>query len=623
MLTNKIALIQVWFGKLPDYFEYHFQTCLTQKIDFYFFTDQQIDQKFHGHNVKFIKLTQVEYECKLFDRTGKHLTLPTVYKINDTKPAFPDIFQEYVKDYEFVGWYDIDTLLGDVTRLIEPYLEEYDIISFGENEGIYNRVSGPLCITLNTEKIRTVYLKDPIFYDCMSKQLYDEYDERKLTETYRKLGIRIKIMANSSNYDPKSGKTRFNAVWSGGKVIVDGEEKLLHHFYRKKLTKFEKKGNSIVASQKVNYIDDFLFITYFTENYEPTARILINTIEKFSRRKCLLYTVNYDSSLVHELSDQFIVRRINLSNEGDSIDSRGRSFNTITSKPVIQIDSVRAFPDKKFVFLDTDIYLTVGIDSITKYFDHLENYPLTNSHVHDIVYAVEPNGDLVSSVHSLGEEIGVEVTVFPRRKTNVMVYDSRSEWFFKEQMAIYNDHKHSTRRAIFRFHDEDTFNILLSKYNFRKALPMVDIEEVFDIDLSVYTNYTWSATPISDGVTVPKSDRDVYAFHGYKSPELFKKVDDTYGRTVLDKSDILVEYDGKDLTLTKNSFLLDKKISGAVDLLVKLGDVTIFKCGWAIFDSQIFCIWDLPLTKRQTYLVEITEQESGRLIFRTELITDF
>lgn len=622
MPKNRIALIQVWFGKLPSYFEYHHSTCLNQRIDFYFFTDQEVDKKFEAENIKFIKITTKDLQQKLFDKTKKQLVVPSAYKLNDIKPAYVDLFQDHVKDYEFVGWYDIDTLLGDVVSWMEPYLSEFDVISFGEDGPIYNRISGPLTITRNTEKVRTVYLSDPVFYECMSKPEYDEYDERKVTETYRRLGIPVKILFECSNMEPISYKIRFDAIWTGGKVYVGGKEKLIYHFFMKKLTAFDRKGNTVIARRKVEYLDDFYYITYFTENYEPMVRTLINSLEKFSRRKCILYTVNYSSKLVHELSEQFIIRRIDITGR-DFLDSRGRSFNTITSKPVIQLDSLKSFPGKKFVFLDTDIYVTVVIDSIAKYFDDLENYPLTNSHVHDVIYSIEENGDHVSSLHALGDEISVPITVFPRRKTNVMLYDERSAWFFKEQMQIYNDHKDSKRRAIFKFHDEDTFNVILSKYNFHGALPVVDIEEVFDLNLEVYNHYTYSDYPISERAVVPVNDRGVYVFHGYKNVELFQRVEDTYGSTVLDKTDLIVEYDGKDVALIKTSFFRDKRIRPNVNVALKDGNAELFKCGWEIFNSQFFFIWGIHLNNHTTYLVELTEQETDRLIFRTELITNY
>jgi hypothetical protein len=39
---KKIALIEVWLGKIPDYFRYHVETLRTLKcVDFYFFTDDK------------------------------------------------------------------------------------------------------------------------------------------------------------------------------------------------------------------------------------------------------------------------------------------------------------------------------------------------------------------------------------------------------------------------------------------------------------------------------------------------------------------------------------------------------------------------------------------------------
>ena len=623
-MTNKIALIQVWFGNLPDYFELHHLTCLNQQVDFLFFTDQEIDERFYANNIKFYKISIPEFEYKVFNKTRQPIHIENTYKVTEFKPAYLDIFREYVSDYEFVGWYDIDTLLGNIINWVEPFMSEFDIISFGESNSIYDRISGPFTIVRNTPALSNIYKGDPAFYESIKNKEYTEYDERKFTDRIKVLGVPHKILYDSSNMKPDSFKIRIDAVWSGGKVYVDKVEKLIYHFFRKKHTRFEKIGNTIVARQNTEYLDDFMYITYFTESYEPTARIFIKTLEKFSNRKCILYTVNYTSSLMYELSDQFIVRRIDITGN-DFLDARGRSFNTITSKPVIQLDSLKSFPNKKFIFLDTDIYVTASIDSLAKYFDTLENYPLTNSHVHDVIYSIESDGELVSSLHALGDEIGVDVKIFPRRKTNVMLYDERSDWFFKEQMQIYNDNKESTRQAIFKFHDEDTFNIILSKYNLVKALPVVDIEEVFDIDLGVYRKYTYTYTgcDISDSAKVPTVDREVYVFHGYKTPDLFQKVDDTYGSTVLDKTDILIEYTKTAILFIKNSLLFDKKIDQVVNLTIFLGNRIIYQCDWEIFKSIEFYAYDIPLINHTQYTLEITEVGSNRLLFSRDLYTDY
>jgi hypothetical protein len=51
----KVALIQLWFGPIPDYFQYHLETIKNiNLIDFYFFTDQDLNieqNNFHYYKI--------------------------------------------------------------------------------------------------------------------------------------------------------------------------------------------------------------------------------------------------------------------------------------------------------------------------------------------------------------------------------------------------------------------------------------------------------------------------------------------------------------------------------------------------------------------------------------------
>ena len=617
MPKNRIALVHVWMGPIPEYFKYHHRTCLDQRVDFFMFTDQDLGPEYDAPNFKVIKLTMDDLIARLKARTGKDFLFRSNYKVAEVKPSYPDIFSDYVGEYEYVGWYDIDTLFGDIASWVEPYLGEYIAITQGE-VGLYYRMSGPFTMIRNLPEIRGIYKYDPNFYSCMEKEEYAEYDERLINERFVSLGLPIKVITDASNLDPVSNVIGFDAVWSGGKLFMNGREKLIHHFYQKGETKLEFRGNSIVSHQKVRYEEDFTWITYFTENYEPLARMFVKSLEKYSSRRCVLYTVNYESSLQYELSDQFIVRRIDIAREGDWLDDRGRSFNTITSKPIILADSLRAFPGRRFVFLDTDVYCTASIDCVSRKFDELENYPLTNSHVHDVIYIVK-DGEYISSLHALAEEMGFEVNVFPRRKTNVMLYDERSAWFFDEQMRIYRDYKHSKRPFIFAFHDEDTFNAILCRDGLKKALPVVDLEEVHNMDIKKFASYRYNYTPVSGEATFPKSDREVYVFHGFKKPEDFERIEREYCSTVLDRNDVLVKYNGKDLVFTRNSMLYDKKVGDIVTIRVKWKENLYFECDWVIRDSKYFFVWDLYMQPGRQYEIEISERGTDRLLFHRDL----
>ena len=616
MPKNRIALIQVWIGPLPDYFQYHYETCLNQRVDFFFFTDQESARKYEAPNFKVFKINLGKLASELSLVSGKSIEIKNHYKLCDLKPTYADVFSEYVSGYDFVGYYDIDTLLGDVASWFEPYFEDYDVISFGEDDPVYKRISGPLVVMRNDPSVVQIYRNDHRFDECMKSAEYAEYDERLIMQTYRSLGTRVKLVYEATTMEPDSKKIRFDSVWTGGKIHQDGRECLLHHFWRKSLTNFKRSGNSIITSQKTEYLDDFYYITYFTKNYEPILMTLIKSLEKFSKRRCILYTVNYDSDLIHTLSEQFIIRRIDITGD-DWLDERGRSFNVLTLKPKVHLDSLKSFPGKKFVFLDTDIYVTAAIDGIVRYFDQLETYPLSNSHVHDEIHFLE-NGNYYSSLHILGEELDVEVTVFPRRKANIMVYDERSKWFFEEQIDIYEKHKDSKRHGIFKFHDEDLLNILLCKYHLTKSLHITDLEETYDIDLSKIFNYSYSDSLVSESAVLPRNDRDVYVFHGYKTPQDFQTVDDTYSMSVLDRSDILVDYKDNELIITKNSVLSDKLIDQDVMIRVLDGDEMLFECDWNIFATQFFHVWDFKLQVGNIYTFEISETKNNRLIYRTD-----
>ena len=42
------------------------------------------------------------------------------------------MFSDYLKNYEYVGIYDIDTLFGDMSQTLKECIGEYDFISVGD-----------------------------------------------------------------------------------------------------------------------------------------------------------------------------------------------------------------------------------------------------------------------------------------------------------------------------------------------------------------------------------------------------------------------------------------------------------------------------------------------------------
>lgn len=124
-----IAIIFPYFGKFPSVFKLWWQSAINNPtVDFIFFTDQKIvsqSPNIHIHETTFsdlVKGIQAKYNFKL--------AIEKPYHICDFKAAYADIFFDYIKDYDFVGYGDVDLVYGDIRHFIsDDVLDKYDMIS--------------------------------------------------------------------------------------------------------------------------------------------------------------------------------------------------------------------------------------------------------------------------------------------------------------------------------------------------------------------------------------------------------------------------------------------------------------------------------------------------------------
>lgn len=623
-MEKQIALIEVWLGKLPDYFKYHVETIGSVScVDFYFFTnDKEYDFSKISHSNFHVNYID---EREFLDRfnTISRVKVDKIHhpkKIIDFKLSYFEMFSDYVKNYKYVGIYDIDTLFGDITQTLNDCIGEYDFISVGD-EVFHNRLSGPLMIVRNTEEFRNLMKTDRYYETLIMDDIYG-YGEQELSRIATSQ-YKTKILYSMNTETNNGGKNTYDVCWSGGKLMVDDIEKHLYHFIRKDHTIFQKVGNKIFGRYEKKFIDDFYWVFGFTENYSQTIPFLMDSINKYSNRKCIIYSINFDYNIPNKFltSDQFIFKRIDI--ESGKKDSRGRDENIISCKPRLMVDVINFLPDKKFIFIDSDVYLTTASDDFASHFSELENYPLINQHTHDRLYLcnIIEGEDWTSTVDILAEAANVEVTVFPRRKTNVMLFDKNSEWFFKEQLQMYEDYKDS-RPGIFTLHDEDSANVILSKYGLNKSLHLCDIEESSNINMSKFTDmdHPFHATELSDYLILPSHQNDVFCFHGLKHDWQYKNIQDDYGNSVIDCEEILVYYKDNSISFEKNSFLSTKKIDENVDFIIKTidGQVVETLADQNLFQYWLFYLSNIELTDKR-YIIEIVKTNSRVKIYNNLL----
>jgi len=618
---KRIILIQLWLGPIPDYFWYHYDTVKKiEGIDFLFVTDQDITLDSKNHTV--VKTTMEEIDLKLSDRLGCDIKIKNNKKISDLKAASGDLFSEYIDGYDYFGWYDIDTLFGDVYGYVSQYLYEYDFISVGGKQ-FHNRLSGPFTLVRNTKELRELYRGDIFIAGLEDESSISAYEESTLNEIANER-YTVKIISEYNLEESNGGKNTYDVCWSNGKIYIHDEEKMFYHFLRKNQTVFVRDGDIIFGKYDKKFVDDFYWIFGFTENYSETIPYLMDSIHKYSNRKCIIYSINFDYKPSQRFThnNQFIYERIEI--DRGEMNSQGKYENIISCKPKFMLDAIEKYPDTKFIFIDSDIYLTTSADDISVYFDKLTSYPLINSHTHDVVWlsGLVQGEDWSSPAHILAKRVGVDICVFPRRKTNIMLFDKRSKWFLEEQIDLYDKHR-DTEEGVFGLYDEDSANVILSKYQLYDCIHLCDVEGSSHIDITKITdlNHPFNQTGISEHVILPKTTNDIAVFHGMKDSEKFMEIEKNYGNMVLDCEEMLVYYKDNTIFFVKNSFLTTKKIDENVDFIVKNihGDVVIQLGNQELWRFFTFFVSDIHLNDG-LYHVEIVKTNSRTKIYNNLLI---
>lgn len=126
---NKYVFITCWFGKLPNYFNLWLFSIKNKKYDILFITDQKIEN--YVSNLKIINMDIDELNSLIIRKFKYNIKLKNSSKLVDLKPALGYLFYEYIFNYEYWGWTDIDMISGNIINKIETYPNQ-DIYSFGK-----------------------------------------------------------------------------------------------------------------------------------------------------------------------------------------------------------------------------------------------------------------------------------------------------------------------------------------------------------------------------------------------------------------------------------------------------------------------------------------------------------
>lgn len=172
MTKGRVALIIPYFGPLPQWFPYFAKSAANSQIlDVLLFTDARDLPKLPD-NIKAHCCTLAEFSVLASDSLSLAVSLKSPFKVCDFRPTFGIIFNEYIRDYEFWAFGDIDLVFGDLGRFLEPLLVDNDVISFRKGW-----VSGSFCVLRNCGQVNSIYKSSSDWQKSLllpDNQLFDE-----------------------------------------------------------------------------------------------------------------------------------------------------------------------------------------------------------------------------------------------------------------------------------------------------------------------------------------------------------------------------------------------------------------------------------------------------------------
>lgn len=265
---KSIILILPYFGKWPVWFEAHLiSIAKNPSVNWLMVTDCSIPEKYPT-NITFVKTSLAELNIHVNQIVEANVPL-TPRKFCDLKPAYGDIFKQYITEYDFWGFCDMDIIWGDIRKFItDDILNNYDIISSRKEA-----ISGHFNLFKNTAKLNTFYKQIPGYRNFFEEPKFMWFDEVKLTEFIKqsgnenKIGCRVywpSILLNQERgHDSRQEYYLNRWLWDEGKLIntkTKNEVMYLHFINWKRFMKY----------CDVNYTDQSkqFYISYSGIHYE-------------------------------------------------------------------------------------------------------------------------------------------------------------------------------------------------------------------------------------------------------------------------------------------------------------------------------------------------------------------
>lgn len=323
MNGTKIAFILPFFGKFDKLFALWLISCKwNSNIDWLIFTDDETMYDYPT-NVKVHYMSFADLRKKIQSLYDFPISLDTPYRLCNFKPAYGEIFEEYLKGYDAWGFCDNDMIYGQILANIPSSISNlYKIGKFGHLSFIPNTYGGNrLYRFANAYRIafttpRPLFFDEGCFMNILAKFDYQEYSLHIADLLPR---VKQHIVLNEEGREWMNKAHCF--VWNKGTLwryyvnnenAIDKEEYVYIHFLKRPMKideNIEKDKPIVIVPNKIFNMDlseitpSFLrrvsgkgiFWAYWKNSFRPK-----NFIERIKNR---LYQKKRDVAMINKMEE--------------------------------------------------------------------------------------------------------------------------------------------------------------------------------------------------------------------------------------------------------------------------------------------------------------------------------
>jgi len=249
---KSIVIIFPYFGKLPVQYKMWRESALRNpSVDFMFFTDADVEpaKNIFVHKMKFEEFRQ--YIQSFFEFP---IVLDRPYKLCEYKQAYGYILKDYIKEYDYWGFGDLDLVYGDIRRFItDEVLNHKFILGWGH-----------LTLISNDDDSNTYFMKNVTGYqkykDAFGTSVitfFDEFGHKGCSEKWKDCRPQdCWLEVPFDNVSKPKQSYHFNSLSRGWKQILFEHKGNKLYMLRIKDGKLEKKESLYAHFQHRSFMKD-------------------------------------------------------------------------------------------------------------------------------------------------------------------------------------------------------------------------------------------------------------------------------------------------------------------------------------------------------------------------------